>query len=89
MSDQVKYLLEENEMPTACYNVQADFATPLPVIETAVNSLRNDRTHYTPSLGELPLRTAIAAQYTKTTGQPFTAQNVADTVQAVLAGRRA
>jgi len=54
-----------------------DFATPLPVIATAVNSLRNDRTHYTPSLGELPLRTAIAAQYTQTTGQPFTAQNVA------------
>jgi tryptophan synthase beta chain len=32
MSDQVKYLLEENEMPTAWYNVQADFATPLPPV---------------------------------------------------------
>ncbi len=32
MSDQVKYLLEESEMPTAWYNVQADFATPLPAI---------------------------------------------------------
>jgi tryptophan synthase beta chain len=32
MSDQVKYLLEESEMPTAWYNVQADFATPLPPI---------------------------------------------------------
>ena len=32
MSDQVKYLLEESEMPTAWYNVQADFATPLPPV---------------------------------------------------------
>jgi len=32
MSNQVKYLLEESEMPTAWYNVQADFATPLPPI---------------------------------------------------------
>ena len=32
MSDQVKFLLEENEMPTAWYNVQADFATPLPPV---------------------------------------------------------
>jgi tryptophan synthase beta chain len=32
MSDQVKYLLEESEMPKAWYNVQADFATPLPPI---------------------------------------------------------
>jgi tryptophan synthase beta chain len=32
MSDQVKYLLDESEMPTAWYNVQADFATPLPPI---------------------------------------------------------
>ena len=32
MSDQVKYQLEESEMPTAWYNVQADFATPLPPV---------------------------------------------------------
>ena len=32
MSGQVKYLLEESEMPTAWYNVQADFATPLPPV---------------------------------------------------------
>jgi tryptophan synthase beta chain len=32
MSDQVKYLLEESEMPTTWYNVQADFATPLPPV---------------------------------------------------------
>src|SRR5512137_1505515 len=32
MSNQVKYLLEESEMPTAWYNVQADFATPLPPV---------------------------------------------------------
>ncbi|HTP07601.1 MAG TPA: TrpB-like pyridoxal phosphate-dependent enzyme [Anaerolineae bacterium] len=32
MSNQVKYQLEESEMPTAWYNVQADFATPLPPV---------------------------------------------------------
>ncbi|MBI5566709.1 MAG: TrpB-like pyridoxal phosphate-dependent enzyme [Chloroflexi bacterium] len=32
MSDQVKFLLDESEMPTAWYNVQADFATPLPPV---------------------------------------------------------
>ncbi len=32
MTNQVKYLLEESEMPTAWYNVQADFATPLPPV---------------------------------------------------------
>ncbi len=32
MSGQVKYLLEESEMPTAWYNVQADFTEPLPPV---------------------------------------------------------
>lgn len=32
MSDQVKFLLDEKDMPTAWYNVQADFATPLPPV---------------------------------------------------------
>lgn len=32
MSDQVKFLLDEKDMPTAWYNVQADWATPLPPV---------------------------------------------------------
>lgn len=32
MSDQIKFLLPEKDMPTAWYNVQMDFATPLPPV---------------------------------------------------------
>ena len=32
MTEQTKFLLEENELPTAWYNVQMDFATPLPPV---------------------------------------------------------
>ncbi|MCC7161664.1 MAG: TrpB-like pyridoxal phosphate-dependent enzyme [Anaerolineae bacterium] len=32
MSEQVKYLLQENEMPTAWYNILNDFETPLPPV---------------------------------------------------------
>lgn len=32
MSDQIKFLLDEKEMPTAWYNIQMDFATPLPPV---------------------------------------------------------
>src|SRR5919202_2446657 len=32
MADQTKFLLEEKEMPTAWYNVQMDFETPLPPV---------------------------------------------------------
>ncbi|CAN5790703.1 arginine--pyruvate transaminase AruH [soil metagenome] len=54
-----------------------DFATPSPIIDTAIASLRQGRTHYTPSLGEMPLRTAIAAHHQKTSGQATTSANVA------------
>ena len=54
-----------------------DFTTPQPILDTAIASLRGGRTHYTPSLGELPLRAAIAAQQAKATGQPVTSANVA------------
>lgn len=32
MSDQTKYVLQESEMPTQWYNIQNDFATPLPPV---------------------------------------------------------
>lgn len=32
MSEQVKFVLQENEMPTAWYNIQMDFKTPLPPV---------------------------------------------------------
>ncbi len=54
-----------------------DFATPSPIVETAIASLRQGRTHYTPSLGEMPLRAAIAAHHTQTSGQATTSANVA------------
>ena len=54
-----------------------DFTTPQPILDTAIASLRSGRTHYTPSLGELKLRTAIADQQAKATGQPVTSANVA------------
>jgi tryptophan synthase beta chain len=37
MADQIKFLLEENEMPKAWYNVQADFVTPLPPVVSPAN----------------------------------------------------
>src|SRR6266536_1896769 len=32
MSEQTKYVLQESEMPTAWYNIQHDFETPLPPV---------------------------------------------------------
>ena len=37
MADQIKFLLEESEMPKSWYNVQADFATPLPPVINQAN----------------------------------------------------
>ena len=37
MADQIKFLLEESEMPKSWYNVQADFATPLPPVINPAN----------------------------------------------------
>ena len=37
MAEQVKFLLEEKEMPTAWYNVQMDFAAPLPPVISPAN----------------------------------------------------
>ena len=43
-----------------------DFRTPEPIIDNAVSHMRVGRTHYSPALGELDLRRAIADQETRT-----------------------
>ena len=54
-----------------------DFATPAPIVERTIQSLRAGRTHYTPANGELALRKAIAVQHHKHTGQRVGPENVA------------
>ncbi len=54
-----------------------DFNTPQPIIDTAVRSLQTGRTHYTPSLGELPLRQVIAARHAQAEQRPVSHENVA------------
>lgn len=54
-----------------------DFATPPAVVDAAVQSLHQGRTHYTPATGELKLRQAIAAHHQQQTGQSVTYENVA------------
>ncbi|GAB5414805.1 MAG: arginine--pyruvate transaminase AruH [Congregibacter sp.] len=54
-----------------------DFRTPEPIIDNAVSYLRVGRTHYSPSLGEIKLRRAVADLETKTSPHPCTADEVA------------
>lgn len=58
-----------------------DFETPTPIVDSAVNSLRNGATHYADIQGKRHLRELIAEQHSNQTGQPVTPNNV-----AVLAG---
>ena len=53
-----------------------EFATAAPIVEAAINSLHNGRTHYTPLLGELPLREAVANFQSRLSGQKIETQNV-------------
>jgi len=47
---------------------EPDFATPACIQEAALRALREGRTHYTHSLGAIPLREAIAEHYQRTYG---------------------
>ena len=47
---------------------EPDFATPACIQEAALRALKDGRTHYTHSLGTLPLREAIAEHYRATYG---------------------
>jgi arginine:pyruvate transaminase len=53
-----------------------DFATPAPIVEQAVEALRSGDTHYSAVSGREPLRAAIAAEHTRTTGCTVSAANV-------------
>jgi arginine:pyruvate transaminase len=54
-----------------------DFRTPEPIIDNAVSYLRVGRTHYSPTLGEMKLRRAVADMETQTSPHPCTAEEVA------------
>jgi len=58
-----------------------DFDTPPAIVDAAVRSLRQGRTHYMPIIGEPALREAIARMHSLSTGQQVGQENV-----AVLAG---
>jgi arginine:pyruvate transaminase len=54
-----------------------DFRTPEPIIDNAVSHLRVGRTHYSPALGEIKLRRAVADLETRTSPHPCTSEEVA------------
>jgi arginine:pyruvate transaminase len=54
-----------------------DFRTPEPIIDNAVSYLRVGRTHYSPALGEMKLRRAVADMESQTSPHPCTAEEVA------------
>ena len=47
-----------------------DFRTPDPIIDNAVSHMRVGRTHYSPALGELNLRRAVADYETRVSAHP-------------------
>ena len=56
---------------------ESDETTPEPIVEAAVNSLRNGRHHYTPVEGIPSLRQAIVERHTAQTGQSVSEKNCA------------
>jgi len=54
-----------------------DFRTPEPIIDNAVSYLRVGRTHYSPALGEVKLRRAVADLETHTSPHPCRVEEVA------------
>ncbi len=54
-----------------------DFRTPEPIIDNAVSYLRVGRTHYSPALGEVKLRRAVADLETHTSPHPCSPAEVA------------
>jgi aspartate/methionine/tyrosine aminotransferase len=55
---------------------EPDFTTPAPVVEAAIEALRNGQTHYTPALGLPALREVIAEQYRQRYGIDLAAKRV-------------
>lgn len=54
-----------------------DFRTPEPIVDNAVSHLRVGRTHYSPALGEIKFRRAIADLETQTSPYPCDVNEVA------------
>lgn len=54
-----------------------DFRTPDPIIDNAVSHMRVGRTHYSPALGELNFRRAVADYETRTSPYPCSPDEVA------------
>ena len=54
-----------------------DFRTPEPIIDNAVSHMRVGRTHYSPALGELNFRRAVADYETRTSPQRCSPDEVA------------
>lgn len=54
-----------------------DFRTPEPIVDNAISYLRVGRTHYSPSLGEIKLRRAVADLETATSPYPCSVDEVA------------
>lgn len=54
-----------------------DFSTPQPIIDNAASYLRVGRTHYSPTLGELKLRRAVADLETRSSPHPCSVDEVA------------
>jgi len=53
-----------------------DFRTPDPIIDNAVSHMRVGRTHYSPALGELNLRRAVADYETRASPNPCSVDEV-------------
>ncbi len=53
-----------------------DFRTPDPIVDNAVSHMRVGRTHYSPALGEMSLRRAVADYETRTSPHPCSENEV-------------
>jgi len=76
LNDQVVKMKAQGEDIISFTLGEPDFDTPVEIIDEAVEAMRSGFTHYTPSLGILPLREAVAAFYSKNNGIPCGKENV-------------
>jgi len=77
VSDKARVMLRNGEDVILLCVGDPDFRTPEPIIDNAVSYLRVDRTHYSPALGEIKLRRAVADLETQTSPYPCTVDEVA------------
>lgn len=77
VSDRAKKLQREGEDIILLCVGDPDFRTPEPIIDNAVSYLRVDRTHYSPALGELKLRRAVADLESRSSPHPCRVEEVA------------